>query len=49
MSQETARATLAAVHRLVVKLGTAVVTNEDSELAVARVAGIVEGIALKNG
>jgi glutamate 5-kinase len=45
MSQETARATLAAAHRLVVKLGTAVVTTDDSELAVARVADIVEGIA----
>lgn len=46
MSQETAaRATLAGAHRLVVKLGTAVVTTEDSELAVARVGNIVEGIA----
>jgi glutamate 5-kinase len=46
MSQETAaRATLCQAHRLVVKLGTAVVTTEDSELAVARVANIVDGIA----
>lgn len=46
MSQEiAARATLREAHRLVVKLGTAVVTTEDSELATSRVANIVEGIA----
>jgi glutamate 5-kinase len=46
MSQENAaRATLREAHRLVVKLGTAVVTTEDSELAAARLAEIVHGIA----
>jgi glutamate 5-kinase len=46
MSQENeARAALGNSHRLVVKLGTAVVTTEDSELAVGRVTNIVDGIA----
>jgi glutamate 5-kinase len=46
MSQELlARKVLREVHRLVVKVGTAVVTTEESELAVARVAGLVDGIA----
>jgi glutamate 5-kinase len=45
MSQENSRATLAHAHRLVVKLGTAVVTTEESELAAARVTNLVQGIA----
>jgi glutamate 5-kinase len=46
MSQETiARATLREAHRLVVKVGTQVVTTEDSELAVGRMASLVEGLA----
>jgi glutamate 5-kinase len=46
MSQDKeARASLAEAHRLVVKVGTAVVTTEDSELAAGRVANLVEGVA----
>jgi glutamate 5-kinase len=46
MSQEIpARPSLAQAHRLVVKLGTAVVTTEDAVLASARVTNLVEGIA----
>jgi glutamate 5-kinase len=46
MSQENnPRATLCEAHRLVVKVGTHVVINEDSELAVGRVTGLVEGLA----
>jgi len=46
MSQEfTPRATLREVHRLVVKVGTQVVTTEDSQLAVGRVTALVEGLA----
>jgi glutamate 5-kinase len=46
MSQDKeARASLADAHRLVVKVGTAVVTTEDSELAAGRVANLVEGVA----
>jgi glutamate 5-kinase len=46
MNEESAaRATLSQAHRLVVKLGTAVVTTGDSELATSRVANLVEGIA----
>ena len=40
-----ARATLRETHRLVVKVGTHVVTTEDSALAVARVTNLVEGLA----
>jgi glutamate 5-kinase len=50
MSQETAaRNTLREAHRLVVKVGTAVVTTEDSELAASRVANLVDGIAAEHG
>ena len=46
MSQDKEpRATLGDAHRLVVKVGTSVVTTEDSELAAGRVANLVEGIA----
>jgi glutamate 5-kinase len=46
MSQEAqARKALSEAHRLLVKLGTAVVTTEDSELAVARVENLVAGLA----
>src|ERR1017187_5338326 len=49
MSQEidsrTPRATLREAHRLVVKVGTQVVTNEGSELALGRVTALVEGLA----
>lgn len=46
MSQEsTPRSTLREAHRLVVKVGTQVVTTEDSGLAVARVTALVEGLA----
>ncbi len=46
MSQEAqARKALTEVHRLVVKLGTAVVTSEDSELATARIEALVAGLA----
>jgi len=46
MSHEsTARATLRETHRLVVKVGTHVVTNDESELALGRVANLVEGLA----
>jgi glutamate 5-kinase len=43
--EKEARSALREAHRLVVKLGTAVVTTEDSELAAGRVAHLVEGIA----
>jgi glutamate 5-kinase len=46
MSQQAnQRLALREAHRLVVKVGTHVVTTEDSELAVARVANIVQGLA----
>jgi len=49
MNQEidsrTPRATLREAHRLVIKVGTQVVTNQDSELAVGRVSALVEGLA----
>ena len=49
MSQEidsrAPRATLREAHRLVVKVGTQVVTNEGSELALGRVTALVEGLA----
>jgi glutamate 5-kinase len=46
MSQEfNPRVTLRDVHRLVVKVGTHVVINENSELAIGRVTGLVEGLA----
>ena len=47
MTQEidTPRATLREAHRLVGKVGTQVVTTEDSELATGRVADLVEGLA----
>ena len=46
MSQQAnQRLALREAHRLVVKVGTRVVTTEDSELAVARVANIVQGLA----
>ena len=46
MNQEvTARRALREAHRMVVKVGTHVVTNDDSELAVGRVASLVEGLA----
>jgi len=46
MAQEKeARAALGNSHRLVVKLGTAVVSTGDSELAIGRVTTLVEGIA----
>jgi glutamate 5-kinase len=46
MSQENAaRATLRETHRLVVKVGTHVVTTEDSELALGRVTNLVESLA----
>ncbi len=46
MTQEQSpRAALGEVHRLVVKVGTHVVTNDDSELAMGRVATLVEGLA----
>ncbi len=46
MSHEsTARATLRATHRLVLKVGTHVVTNDESELALGRMANLVEGLA----
>ncbi|MBN2575362.1 MAG: glutamate 5-kinase [Deltaproteobacteria bacterium] len=40
-----ARSALREAHRLVVKVGTAVVTTGDSELAAGRVANLVDGIA----
>jgi glutamate 5-kinase len=46
MSHESiARATLRETHRLVVKVGTHVVTNDESELALGRVENLVEGLA----
>ena len=46
MSQEAqARTALHEAHRLVVKLGTAVVTTEESELAVARIENLALGLA----
>jgi glutamate 5-kinase len=46
MSQDKeARAALGDAHRLVVKVGTAVVTTEDSELATGRMANLVGGLA----
>jgi glutamate 5-kinase len=46
MSEEAqARKVLSEAHRLVVKLGTAVVTTEESELAVGRVENLVQGLA----
>jgi glutamate 5-kinase len=46
MGQEnTVRDTLRETHRLVVKVGTRVVTTEDSDLATGRIANLVEGIA----
>ena len=46
MSQQAnQRLVLREAHRLVVKVGTHVVTTEDSELAVARVANLVHGLA----
>lgn len=46
MSQETlARKALCEAHRLVVKLGTAVVTTEESELAVTRIGNLVRELA----
>ena len=46
MSQgSTVRDTLRETHRLLVKVGTRVVTTEDSELATGRIANLVEGIA----
>jgi len=46
MSQEiSARAVLREAHRLVVKVGTHVVTTGDSELAAGRLANLVEGLA----
>jgi glutamate 5-kinase len=46
MSQQAnQRFVLREAHRLVVKVGTHVVTTENSELAVARVANIVQGLA----
>jgi glutamate 5-kinase len=46
MSQEiAARKALRESHRLVVKVGTHVVTTEESELAVGRVTNLVEGLA----
>ena len=43
--ETTARATLRQAHRLVVKVGTHVVTNEESELATGRVTDLVLGLA----
>jgi glutamate 5-kinase len=43
--QNTVRDTLRETHRLLVKVGTHVVTTEDSELAAGRVGNLVEGIA----
>ncbi len=43
--QDSVRTTLRETHRLVVKVGTRVVTREDSELAAERVASLVQGIA----
>jgi glutamate 5-kinase len=43
--QNTVRDTLRETHRLLVKVGTRVVTTEDSELAAGRVGNLVEGIA----
>jgi glutamate 5-kinase len=45
LARRTPRATLREAHRLVVKVGTQVVTTEDSELAVGRVTALVEGLA----
>ncbi len=46
MSQESSgRDTLRECHRLIVKVGTRVVTTEGAELAAERIGGLVEGIA----